>query len=351
MGNFLPSRVKKVREETGLSVEKFARILGLSSEFVSLLEAGKRAPSLDTLARLSAHFNKDASFFLGEMDRVFNLLFRAASLSLGTEGCIELEHFQRYTEDYLRVEDAVGRRLQLAPPYPAGISPERLAAEERLRMGLGNEPIRDIFPLLERFGCRFLRRPFPDDVEIAGVFVFLEAQGAAFALVNSTHRICCQVLTAAHEYCHYLRDRHDSPFLDTPEIVGNTPHTSASQVGSEVDKREQFARDFSTHFLIPPAKVTEIVGRDFGHGRNMSFDDILLVKRYFGVSAQTMLRTLRSLEIINAEQYADFVGLDPIPRELAVFGASAEEFGPAYSFVSDRYKLLIEEAKQREVKH
>ena len=66
----------------------------------------------------------------------------AAAQSLSPAARLELEHFQRYCEDYLR--------LELAPLYSGHLSAERMAVEERRRLGLGDEPVRDIFALLER---------------------------------------------------------------------------------------------------------------------------------------------------------------------------------------------------------
>ena len=382
MGNFIPARLKKARGEMGLTQEAFARAVGLSSEFISLLEAGKRAPSLDTLARIAAHFHRDASFFLGEKEPAFTILFRAAAQSLSPAARFELEHFQCYCEDYLRLEESTELRLELAPLYSGHLSPERMAAEERRRLGLGDEPVRDIFALLERNGCRILRRPFPEDVEISGVFVFLEAQNAAFALINSAQRFCRQVFTAAHEYCHYLKDRHDAPLIDTPEIFGEKLLTKGGQGSSRLDTggavpkngqlsngvseigpgaKEQFAQEFAACFLMPPAKVREVVDKDFGRGRRLSYDDVLLVKRYFGVSAQAMLRTLRDLNALSTAQFEELLALDPVACEHEIFGASAEECGPFPgavmiksagvtpgielgsadgAIVSDRYRLL-----------
>jgi transcriptional regulator with XRE-family HTH domain len=220
MGKFLPSRLKKAREDAGLTQEAFAHSLGLSSEFISLLESGKRAPSLDTLSRIASRLNRDAAFFLGEREPAFTILFRAASLDDPARS--ELVPFQRYVEDYLRLERETGRRLELAPLY-ADIPAGRLAAEERRRLGLGDEPIRDIFGLLERNGCRILRRPMPPEAGISGVFIFLEAEAAAFVLINAAQPLCRQIFTAAHEYCHYLKDRHDGPVIDGPTSSARGP--------------------------------------------------------------------------------------------------------------------------------
>jgi Zn-dependent peptidase ImmA (M78 family) len=340
MGKFLPARLKKAREDAGLTQEAFAHSLGLSSEFISLLESGKRAPSLDTLSRIASRLNRDAAFFLGEREPAFTILFRAASLDDPARS--ELVPFQRYVEDYLRLERETGRRLELAPLY-ADIPAGRLAAEERRRLGLGDEPIRDIFGLLERNGCRILRRPMPPEAGISGVFIFLEAEAAAFVLINAAQPLCRQIFTAAHEYCHYLKDRHDGPVIDGPNIFGEGSAPAPNG-------KERFAQEFAAHFLMPPSKVREVVDKEFGPARRLSYDDVLLVKRVFGVSAQAILRTLRDLDLLTAAQFEDYWRRDPLPREREVFGGSGEECPvlaagglPEESdgvIVSDRFKLL-----------
>jgi transcriptional regulator with XRE-family HTH domain len=351
MGKFLPTRLRRAREDAGLTQESFARAVGLSSEFISLLESGKRAPSLDTLSRIAAYFNKDPSFFLGEKDPAFKVLLRAPVLDLSPQIREELEGFKRYVEDYLCLEEATGRRSETAPLYSGPISPERMAAEERRRLGLGDEPIRNVFSLLENSGLRILRGPLPPDVEISGVFVFIEAKNAAFALVNSSQTSCRQVFTAAHEYCHYLRDRHDPPLIDTLEISGYCASQAGASGGSEFDKRDLFAQEFAAHFLMPPAKIREIAEREAGSAK-LSYEAVLLLKRYFGVSALAMVRTLRALGLLTKTQAAEYARIDPAPRERGIFGSTDEAFGPgsgldsAGIIVSDRYRLMETEVSQ-----
>ena len=52
-------KLKKARTELGLSQGAVGRALGLSSEFISLLEADKRAPSLATLNKIASLLRKD----------------------------------------------------------------------------------------------------------------------------------------------------------------------------------------------------------------------------------------------------------------------------------------------------
>jgi len=64
MQGVLGSRLKKARTELGLSQAAFARALGFSSEFISLLEADKRAPSLTSLNKIASLLRKDIGYFL-----------------------------------------------------------------------------------------------------------------------------------------------------------------------------------------------------------------------------------------------------------------------------------------------
>jgi Zn-dependent peptidase ImmA (M78 family) len=350
MQQLIGSRLKKAREETGLLQSAFAKAVGLSSEYISLLEAGKRTPSFDTLEKIARFLNKEIAYFFEQREPAFTMLFRGESLDERSRS--ELQKFRRYCEKYLELEETTGRRLELAPLY-ANVSAERMADEERRRLGLGNEPIRDVFALFELSGCRILRHPIPDDSKVSGVFVFVEEKGAAFALVNSADPPGRQAFTAAHEYCHYLKDRLESPVIDNPDVF-------IDEYVSLYPPREQFAQAFAARFLMPPTKVREIVERDIRPHR-IGYDDVLFLKRYFGVSTQAMLRTLRNLNFIRRERFEEFFQRDPRPREKELFGNVADGEGRggrghggvkgliakarARTITSDRFKLLEHEAE------
>ena len=83
--------------------------------------------------------------------------------------------------------------------------------------------------------------------------------------------------------------------------------------------REMFAQTFAVRFLIPPAKVKKIIDKDF-HSKKLSFADVLYLKRYFGVSALAMLRTLKDLEYLSRSNFEEYQKLDPSPYEEVFFG-------------------------------
>jgi transcriptional regulator with XRE-family HTH domain len=110
MQGVVGARIRKARIALGLSQAAFARALGFSSEFISLLEADKRAPSLATLNKIAAYFNRDIRSFLQEKEGAFNILLRGGALKgpaaaagegLDPASQAVLERFKRYCDDYL----------------------------------------------------------------------------------------------------------------------------------------------------------------------------------------------------------------------------------------------------------
>jgi len=341
MDSLLGTRLKKAREEVNLSQGAFAKALGLSSEYISLLESGKRTPSFETLQKVAGFLNKNVAYFFQDTRPAFEALGGQAGIDERVRK--DLRKFRATCDRYLELEEATGRRLDLAPCY-ARVSPERLAEEERRRLGLGNEPIRDIMALCEVNGCRIIRQTLADEARIAGIFVFDEERKAAFALVNANEPAGLQTLIAAHLYGHYLADRADSPIIDNPDVV-------IDEYVSLYPPREQFAQAFASRFLVPPEKLAELIEKDM-RARSLTFDDVLFFKRYFGVSTRALLRTLRTRGVLAEAKFEEFFRRGPEDREQEIFGSlSGQEerrnralFRKSRTIPSDRFRLLEAEA-------
>jgi transcriptional regulator with XRE-family HTH domain len=344
MDKLLGIRLKRAREEINLSQGAFAKALGLSSEYISLLESGKRTPSFETLLKVARYLNKDVAYFFEERRPAFDALL--AEGIVDERARKDILKFRAYCEKYLQLEELSGRRLDLAPHY-SHVSPERLAEEERRRLGLGNEPIRDIFGLCEINGCRIVRHPFPEESRISGLFVFDAERRAGFAAVNASEPPGLQALIAAHEYAHYLKDRSESPIVDNLDVV-------IDEYVSLYPPREQFAQTFARLFLIPPSKLQEMIEKDF-RSRSLGYEDILFLKRYFGVSTRAMLRSLRGLGHLPDAKFEEYFKRNPEDLESEIFGGTS---GPedrrgrtlfrkprARSVPSDRYRLLASEVE------
>lgn len=339
----LGAKLRRARENLGLTQEELSKSVGLSSEFISLLEIGKRAPSLDSLRRLSDFLKKDIGYFLQDTEGDFQVLGREKKLSKEAQAVIR--RFQRYSEDYLRVEELTQRRAEPAPFYQ-NASAERMAQEERKRLGLGDEPIRDIFTLLELNGLRILRQAVPEAAQIAGIFVFYEAEQAGFALLDSSRPLGDQHVAAAHEYAHYLKDRFAGPILDNPDVF-------IDEYLPLYHPREKFAQQFAFDFLVPPRKLKHVVSKEL-HARSLHFEDVIFLKRYFGVKTSHMLGILQKQEIIPPHRYAEYRNIDHAAFERSLFGKVGSEELPARSrtklISSDRYKILGVSAFQKTVR-
>lgn len=331
MPGILGAKLRNERENLGLTQEDLAKAVGLSSEFISLLELGKRMPSLDSLKSISEFLKKDISYFIRERETAFDALFNQKAVN--SQARSDLKKFQKYCDDYLKLEEATGRRLELAPAY-SHMSPDRLAIEERRRLGLGDAPIKDIFLLLEMNGLRVFRQRHPEEHKISGIFIYFEIKEAAFALINKNLTEGDQRFVAAHEYYHYLRDRYTEPIVDNPDVF-------VEEYVSLYHPREKFAQTFARRFLMPPTQVSAIIEKDLRSDR-LDFEDVVYLKRYFGVSSLAMLQTLRELDYLDYSQYKEYQKFDDVTYEKTLFGKPAGLVSASKGKIvpSDRFKSL-----------
>jgi len=68
MKNILAERIKKLREEKGLTQVQLAADLDLGSGFVGNIEAGKKVVSLRNLMLIADYFETTPDFLLGYKD-------------------------------------------------------------------------------------------------------------------------------------------------------------------------------------------------------------------------------------------------------------------------------------------
>jgi Zn-dependent peptidase ImmA (M78 family) len=98
---------------------------------------------------------------------------------------------------------------------------------------------------------------------------------------------------------------------------------------------------------MPASKVRAIIDKEFG-GRRLTFEYVLYLKRYFGVSFAAMLWKVREMGFVSAAQFEDYIKRDPDSREREVFGArGGDRASVGRSIFSDRYKLLRLEAARK----
>ncbi len=331
MPNILGTRLRISREELGLTQDALSKAVNLSAEFISHLELGKRAPSLETLKSLVDFFQKDMSYFLETKWTPKEKLLELAGKDKGIK--IGLMEFYDTCREFIELEDALGLRPELAPLYSSA-SAEDIAFNERNRLGLGNEPIKNVFSLLERNGLHIIRQSLSKKSNISGIFIFFDLEQAAFTFIRSNYYSDHQVFIAAHEYFHFLKDRNVLVISDNHDVF----------VGEYLPlyhPREKLAFTFALNFLIPKQKVKEIIRLQFRKTR-LKFQDVLFLKKYFGVSTMVMLYALSDYDCLPAAKFKEFQKKEKSENENGLFSVQAEK-----ELVSDRQKWVVLEALQK----
>lgn len=330
------TKIRKLREDRRLTQDDLAKSVGLSAEFISFLELGRRSPSLESLTRIAHFLDKSVSFFILEEAESLDSLVQGDKLDARTKRV--LRKFRDDCESYLHLEEMTGRQSDLAPLY-TNIKADKLAEQERHRLELGNGPVADVFSALEQTGLRIIRRPIPKDVAIAGVFVFLEYRQGAFALVNSNQPTHLQILTAVHEYAHYLKDRHDGPIIDNPDIF-------IEDYISLYPGREKYAQTFALNFLIPPKELSGFIEKDL-RAKQLDKEEVLYIRRHFDASFIALIQLLKKMEYISSHQFKDYQKWDWEPFEKVLFGPKKRVIPHGrkeHSLLSDRFISLVWDA-------
>ncbi|MCJ7581358.1 MAG: XRE family transcriptional regulator [Candidatus Aminicenantes bacterium] len=331
MPNILGTRLRISREKLGLTQDSLANAVHLSAEFISNLELGKRAPSLETLNSLAGFFQEDVAYFLEAKETAKEKLFELGEKDKNVKtGMIE---FYNTCREFIELEAALGLRPELAPLYSMA-SAEDIASNERDRMGLGTEPVKNVFSLFDRHGLHIIRQSLPKDSNISGIFIFFELEQTAFVLINNIHNIDHQVFIAVHEYFHYLKDRNVLVIADNHDVFVN-------EYVPLYHPREKLAFTFSLNFLMPRKKIEDIIRLQF-QSRRLKFQDVLYLKRYFGVSTMAVLYALYNYDCLSSAKFKEFQKKETSGNENDVPDAHAGK-----ELVSDRLKWMVLEALQK----
>lgn len=290
----LAKRLREAREHEGLSQEEVAKKLDIPRASVSMLENAQRKVDSLELVKLAKIYGKSPSHFLGGETKPDNneatLLFRSAALQVPTN---TIEEFKEFSENYLWLSRLMGGALtRQTPSYPikreSRENAKRLATEIREKLELGYAPIPEIFSILELLGLHVLRKPIAD--EVSGIFLHQREVGA-FVLINSFRTKGHQVFTAAHELCHFLKDRF--------AIEGISCDIGA--VNPEL--KEIFANYFAAEFLMPEEGIAEWMQANHIRKEDLDAFVIIHLQQWFRVSYRAMLVRLKQLGHISGKAF------------------------------------------------
>ncbi len=285
----IPDQLIKARESLGLQPKEVADALGIDRENLRNWESGTSEPSVEHLWNLAELYQRSTDYFLRQVPALpkelsFRLERQKVVQDLPPEVRKVIVRFDELCRAEAELEEALRKPRKIAiRRVTEDYSPQELADEERGRLGLDGQPIKDMRKLLTRQGVRIFMLPIPEIPanDLSGLSWWHEAYGPCI-LVNSRNTLGRRSFTLAHEYAHLLRA--DPPticalMLDIPE--------------------ERFAHQFAAIFLMPTADLrksfVELVG---SRGTLPTDQDLGRLANRYGVSLEAMGRRLEGLELI-----------------------------------------------------
>lgn len=281
----LGERLRIARRKAGLSLRELAAIMdpSVSAQAISKYEANAMMPSSRVLVGLARALGVSLDFLLsGAVRELAGIEFRKRpGLSARDRARVEAIVTEAL-ENYLAIEDV----LDLPPfadPFAAVRSHQVATYEEaellagRLREDweLGTDPIPSMTGLIEEKGIKVIEADFPDRVS-GMTCVVKRAAGrpdTEAIVISENINVERKRFTLAHELAHRV-------------IKG---------VLGEGIRLESAMHRFAGAFLAPADHLKQKVGEQ---RHSIAYDEIMELKKFYGVSAAALLMRLRDVGIL-----------------------------------------------------
>ena len=194
-------------------------------------------------------------------------------------------------------------------------SPSCQASAFRVRHGLGDAPIRDMFQVVEDFhGAFVLSRKVPASQD--AFTVHDKDSRITIIAVGTTDKYERKRFSVAHELGHSKFGRMSADVHSLPDFKRSAD--------------EKWADDFARHLLLPVSAVDKYL-TDVGRTKdNLTLESVSDLVRVFGVSPQVAMIQLRDSRWISASSFEEWSHRLPslTSRNLAMqFGWESERAG------------------------
>lgn len=280
-------RLLLARKKQNLSLRDLAAAIDniASHETLRKYEKGLAVPDSRTLIALCKALDVTLTYVMAPQGiTIGSVDFRKKSRTKAADKAAVRTEVLELLERYLQVEDILGLdHVWKAPDL--GLEPsespqyaELAAAGLREVWNLGLDPIPDLTDLLEERGLKVL---FPDaSIDISGLTCFVERPGrepVPVIVVNKDHTLERRRFTLAHELAHRV--------LDCRQLPGKAA--------------EPLCNRFAAAFLVPEQTLKEEMGSS---QRRVAYQEILLVKKLFRVSAAMVVMRLEQVGLMESNQ-------------------------------------------------
>lgn len=329
----LGTRIRAAREANRMTQDEVAKHLGVSRPTVVQIEAGNRSVSSLELVKLAYLFGRDIREFMAESfqeEDTLAALFRAQPDVTEQPAVMEkLRECMALGRELTNLERLVGidRDLTAVATYTrqaprnrweAIQQGQRLAAEERRRLGLGSAPLPDLADLLETQGVRTGLVELPEDV--SGL-TLSDRNIGLFVVANRAHHHLRRRFSFAHEYAHVVVDRDRAGLVSRASDRDDLIEVRANSFAASFLMPEEGVRQFVAGLgkgspsrayaeVFDEAGSVDVEGRSEPGSQAVQLYDVVQLAHYFGVSRLAALYRLRNLRLVSAAEFEQLKALD-----------------------------------------
>lgn len=316
-----------------MTQEDAAKHLGVSRPTFVQIEAGNRSVSGLELDKLAYLFGRDLREFVAdefqEQDAL-SALFRAQGDVAAQPAVLEkLRECMAIGRELTNLERLVGidRDLAAVAAYPMPLPRsrweaiqhgQRIAEEERRRLGLGAAPLPALGELLEAQGVRTGLIDLPED--ISGL-TLSDREVGLFVVANRTHHHLRRRFSLAHEYAHVVVDRERFAMISRASERDDLLEVRANAFAAGFLMPEEGVRQFVASLgkgrpsrlhaeIFDEAESLNIEGRTEPGSQVVQLYDLVQLAHHFGVSRLSALYTLRNLRMVTEAELGHLRALE-----------------------------------------
>lgn len=294
----LGKELYEARRKEGLTQEDAANIIGVARTTMTAIEKGERRVKAAELIKLARAYRRQVSDFV--RPRPYIEPFQPQQIQFRGPHAPSDEDMERVrpaldmlrelARNYLELEGIVGSPLARRYPsayevagLPVEQAAEGIALDERNRLGLGDGPVPLLRDMLEQdVGLRIFYLSLPQ--KYSAIYVYDEQAGGCIA-INSAHPEEQRRWSLAHEYCHFLANRH----RPTISMWGGYQRRPES---------ERLADSFAFCFLMPPGGLTRRFNDIRRATGKVTPADLCTLAHYYSASFEALARRLEMLRLL-----------------------------------------------------
>ncbi len=321
----LGRRIRSARDGCGLTQEQLGGEVKLPRLAISQIEAGNRSVSSIELDRIAHTVGRDIKSFLtddyAEQDALTALFRSEAQLAEQGELLQALRESLALGREMTNLERLLGidRAQLLTATYelPAAKSRwdaiqqgQRVASEERQRLGHGVSPITDLTELFESQGVRTGMVSLPDN--ISGLTLWDKSIGI-IVVINRDHSALRRRFSLAHEYAHVLIDRDRAGAISRAENRSELLEVRANAFAEELMMPAEGVVQFiqamgkggasrAQMSVFDETEVVQVEERAAPGSQDIQLYDVALLAHHFGVSRISALYRLKNLRLIDERE-------------------------------------------------